>query len=353
VGLIVGRPLGRLGLAVVAALGLMFRATQDRRLWPLALLVLGVGIAQAVPWALDELGVELDRGRARWSRLMSEAEAAKERGDPGEARANLQTALAGAGGRRPTLAAEAAERLADLAIGEERTADAARLLEQALRSRERVPGPDDPRTRATRERLAELSGRLGEHDRAVALLREQVGSVGRREGAESAGAAAARSRLGAALAAAGRDDEAEASFRQALEQLARLNGPHHWSVVDPLLGLAAVDGRRGRPAEAEAGLRRALDSASMAGQSALANRARAALIELYVVLGRIAEAVPLSEARLRSMEADASDDRSRAADLLERHARLLAKAGDEGEAARYRRRADLLRGALAGGGTIT
>ena len=348
-GLLVGHPLGRLLVALLAAIGLAWRGTQDHRLWVAAVALLVAGVVQAIPWTFAELGFQFDFGRARCARLMGEAEFAMERCDRAMARARLEAALADAGPMRPVLAADSADRLADLAIADERATEAARWLEEALRSGERVPGPDAPRTRVTRDRLAELCGRIGEHERAVALLRQQVESFVRREGAESGGAAGAQVRLGEALAASRSDDEAETSLLAAVAVLERLNGAHHWSLAEPLLALAAIEGRRGRPGEAEARLRRALESASMAGQTELANRARAALVDHYIAVGRPAEAVPLSEARLRSMESGPPEDRARAADMLERHARLLELAGDANSAGRYARRAGLLRAALGRG----
>ena len=343
-------PLGRLLVALIVAAALVVLGRQDRRIWVLALAVLAAGVVQAAPWALGELGFQLDLGRGRWSRLMGEAEEAVERGDAGAARSRLEAALADAGAQRPVLAAEAADRLADLAIAEGRYAEAARWLERELRSRERVPGADDPRTCATRGRLVEVFVRLGEHERAIALMRQQVERVGRREGAESAPAAAAGTRLATLLAAWGGDEEAEACFRDALAHLERLNGPHHWSLVEPLRGLAAIEARRGRPAQSETLLRRALDCASVAGRTELTNRVRSALVDLYVAVGRPAEAVSLSEARLRSLEAGGQEDPSRTADMLDRHAHLLERAGDDAGARRYRRRAELLRAAVARGG---
>ena len=58
----------------------------------------------------------------------------------------------------------------------------------------------------------------------------------------------------------------------------------------------------------------------MAGQTPLANGAREALVDLLLERGRVAEAVPISEAALRSQEAGAAD-RDRSLELLERHAR--------------------------------
>jgi hypothetical protein len=56
--------------------------------------------------------------------------------------------------------------------------------------------------------------------------------------------------------------------------------------------------------------------------------------------------VPLSEALLRTQDAGAAVDRAHALLLLERHADVLARAGEAEPAARYRRRAEVVRAAL-------
>jgi hypothetical protein len=162
------------------------------------------------------------------------------------------------------------------------------------------------------------------------------------EGADSV--AEARCRLAESLGPLGREAEAEEQFHQAVVAMEQAHGERHWAVAVPLLGLASLRLRQGRTEETEAGLRRALELADMAGQTAIANQAREQLVDLLVELGRVAEAVPISQAALDSQEAAA--DRDRSLDQMERHARVLALAGD-GSAERYRRRAELLRRARA------
>lgn len=338
-------PPGRLVAAIALAIVLWLRAAEQRTLMPVALVVLAAGILQAVPWAFDELGFQFNLGRARWASLMAEAHAALERGDTAMARARLEAALADTSRfKRPVLAATSAEQLADLLLREGRPADARPWLAEALRWREKVPGPDATATRETRERLAGLDAQLGDHAGSTALRAVQVESAARAEGEQSAPVAQARCQLAASLGHLGREADAAAQLQQAADALERLHGAHHWSVAEPLLGLAALLRRQGQSEEAEAALRRALGNADMAGQTALANRAREALVDLLLERGRVAEAVPISEAALRSQEAGAAD-RDRSLELLERHADVLSLAGDE--SARYRRRAELIRGAMA------
>jgi hypothetical protein len=320
-------------------------------LLPLAGLVIALaGILQALPYAMGELGFQFDLGRARWSRLMGEAADALERGDLELATTRLEAAHRDATrspSPRPVLAAESAGRLADVMERADRPADAERWLAESLRRSERVPGPDDPKTRKIRDRLVDLRTRMGDGAGARALLEAQVQSLSRTDGQGGAATAAAGVRVAASLAAQGRDADAQARYVECLAQLEGVHGAHHWSLVDALLGLADLRRRAATLPDAEGLIQRALGNAHMAGQTELTNRAREALIDLYVAQERYAEVVPISEAWLRTQEAGAAgSDRRASVERMQRHASVLALAGNEEQATRYRRRADLLRAAL-------
>lgn len=333
-------------LALFAAVAIATQAGHSSILLLAALVIFVAGVLQALPWAMSELRFEFDIGRARWSSLMGEADAARERGDVDLAAAKLEAALGDARRfPRPVLAADSAGHLADLMLRADRRTEAERWLAEALRQRERVPGRDHPRTRDTRDRLADLRVELGDLAGAEQLLAAQLESVGRAESAAGPAMPAAECRLARVLVAQGRDQEAEDRYRQALDELKRANGAHHWSLGDPLLGLAEIARRAGRTDEAERDLRSALENADMAGQTAMTNRVREALLDICSDAGRDDEAVALSEALVRTQDAGAAPDQARVIDLLARHADLLGRAGRTEEAGRYRRRADLLRAA--------
>jgi tetratricopeptide (TPR) repeat protein len=324
---------------VVAFTLAVFGSNGPRHL--VALLITSAGVL-AVPLATGVLNV----GRARWAVLMAAADEAADRGDVATAAARLEAALADGGWFvRPVVAAGSAERLADLMLREGRDAEAARWLAEALRHRERFPGPNDPRTRATRDRLADLRAGLGDAVGAEELLRLQVESAGRTEAPESAAEAAAAARIAQFLAGRGREAEAETLLREELGRLERAHGPHHWLLCEPLIGLAGAARRAGRSDEAEDHLRRAIDNAGAAGRTEEATLAREALLDVYLAGGRLADALPLSEALLRSQDAWADSSRTNLIELLTRHADLLARAGRAEEAARYRRRAEILHAA--------
>jgi tetratricopeptide (TPR) repeat protein len=322
---------------VVALTQTVFGGSGLRHLFALVITTAGV---LAVPLATGVLNI----GRARWAALMVTADEAIDRGDVATAGAKLEAALADGGPFvRPVLAAESAERLANLMVRAGRDAEAERWLAETLRHRERVPGPNDVRTRATRDRLADLRAGLGDAAGAEELLRLQVESAGRAEGRDSAAGAAAAARLAQFLAGRGREPEGETLHREALDRLERAHGPHHWLLCEPLIGLAGAARRAGRPDEAEQDLRRAIDNASAAGRTEAATLAREALLDLYLASGRSADALPLSEALLQSQDAWADSGQTHLIELLARHAALLAQAGRAEEAARYRRRAEMLR----------
>jgi tetratricopeptide (TPR) repeat protein len=338
---------GRLVAALSIAVAIATQARRGSILLLVALVVAVGGVLQALPWAMRELSFEFNLGRARWGALMSDADVALDRGDTALAAAKLEAALGDARRfPRPVLAAQAAERLADLMLRSDRRVEAEPWLAEALRQRERVPGRDDPRTRATRDRLADLRTSVGDHSGAEQLLRLQVESAGRADGSDSPAVAAAEVRLADTFAGQGRDSEADARYRDALGRLERANGAHHWSLADGLLGLADLARRGGRRVEAEQVLLRAMGNADMAGRTDVTNRVREALLDLYLSEGRYADAVPLSEALVRTQEAGTATDRAHALLLLERHADVLERAGRAEEAARHRRRAGILRAAL-------
>jgi len=347
----IGSPWGRFVLALALALALLSQYQRNPSAALLAVVVLAAGVMQALPAVLSELGFTFDLGRARWSRLMGEAEAMLERGDIEAGRSRLQAALADATRRmgRPVLAADSAEKLAQLASREGKDAEAVPWQAEALRWREKVPGPDHPSTRQTRDRLADLLTRLGDHAAALDVLTVQLESVSRQEGSGSPAAAAVNVRMARTLTELGQDAEAGARLKEAVTALGTLNGPHHWSLVEPLLGLAELERRGGRTETAETAIRRALDNASTAGQTELSDRAREALIDLYVAERRYADAVPVSTRWLSSAGTTATDDRGAALRRLERHAEILGLAKEQEEADKYRRRAAILRASIERG----
>ena len=135
---------------------------------------------------------------------------------------------------------------------------AARLADAAVRTLERVHGPDDIALAQALNNLASIQDRLGRSADAEALHRRALAIRERALGPGHGDVAFSLNNLAGILWAQGRTDEAMAMFERALAIRERAYGPTHPAVGNTINNMAVLHIKAGKLPEAEALLRRAL-----------------------------------------------------------------------------------------------
>jgi serine/threonine protein kinase/tetratricopeptide (TPR) repeat protein len=135
---------------------------------------------------------------------------------------------------------------------------AARLADAAVRTLERVHGPDDIALAQALNNLASIQDRLGRSADAEALHRRALAIREQALGPGHGDVAFSLNNLASVLWAQGRTDDAMAMFERALAIRERAYGPAHPAVGNTINNMAVLNIKAGKLPEAEALLRRAL-----------------------------------------------------------------------------------------------
>jgi tetratricopeptide (TPR) repeat protein len=157
------------------------------------------------------------------------------------------------------LEAELVSAIGMILLEQARHADALAQLERALTLRERIFGPDHPRTWASIRQVASALGRLGRHPAAVELLQRGLALREAVLGPDHPDLALALTEQGRALEAKGDMERAVASYKRALEIHTRAQAAEHPDAVQALTLLAAAHHKLGQHEKAIADWRRALE----------------------------------------------------------------------------------------------
>lgn len=181
--------------------------------------------------------------------------------DPGEARGNTLTAreILDRGARRvtgelsgqPELQTRIMQTIGTVHAALGQYEPARQLLESALRTRERVAGPDDPSVGETLNALGDLARARGDHDAAEGYFQRALAIRQAAHGPEHVSVATTLGLLAALRVRQGRAAEAESLYRRVLELDRRVRAPGDPRTARDMRGLAAVYWAQRRYAAAE------------------------------------------------------------------------------------------------------
>jgi serine/threonine protein kinase/tetratricopeptide (TPR) repeat protein len=170
----------------------------------------------------------------------------------------------------------------------------AALLEEALKKREALLGPEQPDVAEACDRLGDVYRKQGRYAEAEPLLRRAVAIRERRFPANSPLIADSLTSLGNLYQSMGRFDEAQPVLERALAIRER-NAGDDAGLARTLQSVAVLMGRRGKIAEAEPHLRRTLDiqERTMGRDHPDVGKTYTNLANVYMLQNRFAEAEPL------------------------------------------------------------
>jgi non-specific serine/threonine protein kinase/serine/threonine-protein kinase len=172
---------------------------------------------------------------------------------------------------------------------------AAALLEEALKKREALFGPEHPDVAESCERLGDVYQRQGRHAEAEPLLRRAVAIREKRFPANAPLIADSLTSLGNLYQRMGRLDEAQPVLDRALAIRERNEGNDAGGLARTLNAVAVLMARRGQIAKAEPYFLRALaiEERTMGRDHPDVGRTSTNLANVYMVQKRFAEAEPL------------------------------------------------------------
>jgi len=150
---------------------------------------------------------------------------------------------------RPNLASSRND-LARLLSSLDRTNEAVRLYQDLLPDQERVLGPDDPDTLATRQNIALWTGKSGQWAKALRLFRALLADQERVLGPDHPDTLATRGNIALSTGESGRPTEALGLLVELLPDRERVLGKDHPDTLVTRRNIAFWAGESGQPAEA-------------------------------------------------------------------------------------------------------